>query len=337
MAGTLNVQVATSASCAVALLYFVRTCSELAFLCCVVVPACLYGLYAERTFATRLRGKRVLVTGASSGLGLALAVEAARRAAAAVVLVSRTRAALEAAAVEVRAASALTGFEAVVAPCDVSDAAAVRALVDGLDHAPDVLVNNAGAGAWKHVEETSPEEALAMMACPYQAAFALTALLAPLIAARGGGHVLNVTSAASEAGFRGAVGYGTARWTMRGFSRMLVRDLCELKIGVTLLNAAEITGTDYFKDAPGKAGAASKAKIPELFQIVDRMGLNYSTTQVARAGLDAVEKGWATVLVPGFLMIPTKMIADVVPCVLEFLCTLGPSGRRPQTKPAASC
>ncbi|EGB09365.1 hypothetical protein AURANDRAFT_6707, partial [Aureococcus anophagefferens] len=106
----------------------------------------------------------------------------------------------------------------------------------------DVLVNNAGAGAWKHVEETTPEEAYGMMACPYQAAFTMTSLLVPTMVARATDcHVVNVTSAASEVGFRGAVGYATARWAMRGFSRMLAQDLKQLGIGVTHLNAAEIS------------------------------------------------------------------------------------------------
>merc|ERR1711865_285398 len=106
---------------------------------------------------------------------------------------------------------------------------------------------------------------------------------------------MNITSAACNLGFRGAIGYGSARWAIRGFTKHLYWDMKELGIGVTLLNAAEITGTNYFKDAPGKAGSSSKAKIPALFQLVDRLGLNYNTEQVAAAALDGVEKGWATI------------------------------------------
>ena len=323
-----NTQVAISTATAVALIYSMRTCEWMTFVALVIVPGVLYALLAEQTKATKLRGKTVLVTGSSSGLGLALAREAAKRGAAKVVLASRTKAALEAAA-KLCAGDATHGsFEAVVAPCDVTKPDDVRALLKKLPPV-DVLVNNAGAGAWKHVEETTPEEAYGMMACPYQAAFTMTSLLVPTMVARATDcHVVNVTSAASEVGFRGAVGYATARWAMRGFSRMLAQDLKQLGIGVTHLNAAEISGTSYFSDAPGKAGAASHAKIPYLFQLVDGMGLNYTTTQVAAAALDGVEKGWSTVLVPGFLLIPTKMVADVVPCFLEFLCGLGPAGRR---------
>ena len=323
-----NTQVAISAATAVALIYSMRTCEWMTFVALVIVPGVLYALLAEQTKATKLRGKTVLVTGSSSGLGLALAREAAKRGAAKVVLASRTKAALEAAAKLCEGDATHGSFEAVVAPCDVTKPDDVRALIKKLPPV-DVLVNNAGAGAWKHVEETTPEEAYGMMACPYQAAFTMTSLLVPTMVARATDcHVVNVTSAASEVGFRGAVGYATARWAMRGFSRMLAQDLKQLGIGVTHLNAAEISGTSYFSDAPGKAGAASHAKIPYLFQLVDGLGLNYTTTQVAAAALDGVEKGWSTVLVPGFLLIPTKMVADVVPCFLEFLCGLGPAGRR---------
>ena len=323
-----NTQVAISAATAVGLIYSMRTCEWMTFVALVIVPGVLYALLAEQTKATKLRGKTVLVTGSSSGLGLALAREAAKRGAAKVVLASRTKAALEAAARLCEGDATHGAFEAVVAPCDVTKPDDVRALLKNLPPV-DVLVNNAGAGAWKHVEETTPEEAYGMMACPYQAAFTMTSLLVPTMVARATDcHVVNVTSAASEVGFRGAVGYATARWAMRGFSRMLAQDLKQLGIGVTHLNAAEISGTSYFSDAPGKAGAASHAKIPYLFQLVDGMGLNYTTTQVAAAALDGVEKGWSTVLVPGFLLIPTKMVADVVPCFLEFLCGLGPAGRR---------
>merc|ERR1711865_1261675 len=104
---------------------------------------------------------------------------------------------------------------------------------------------------------------------------------------------MNITSAACNLGFRGAIGYGSARWAIRGFTKHLYWDMKELGIGVTLLNAAEITGTDYFKDAPGKAGGGSKARIPKLFQLVDALGINYSTDQVAAAGFSGVESGWS--------------------------------------------
>jgi len=323
-----NTQVVVSATITVALLYVVQGCSMLFFLCCVVVPGLLYGLLAEQTKATNIAGKTVLVTGSSSGLGLAIAEDAAKRGAAKVVLMSRTQSKLEHAAELCKKVATAKNFEAVVVPCDVTSPDAVREAMKQLPPV-DILVNNAGSGAWKHIEETSPEEGVSMMGCPYQSAFAMTTMLVPTMKPRAKGcHILNVTSAASSVGFRGAVGYASARWAMRGFSRQLQYDLKEMGIGVTLLNAAEITGTEYFKDVPGKAGSSSKARIPVLFQLVDRLGLNYTTVQVAAAALDGIEKGWATIHVPGHIMIPTLILNDVMPCFVEFLCTLGSAGLR---------
>ena len=229
------------------------------------------------------------------------------------------------------------------------------------------------------------------MDCPYMAAAALTSIVAPSMLARPNDacHVVNVTSAAGESAFRAAVGapardpnvtvpsrrtsivrprgtlatfesdpspaqvgYGAARWAMRGFSRYLARDLAGTNVGVTLLVPAEVKGTSrcprveirslqaegrldsnaavfrYFADAPGKAGSLSYARIPSLMQAVDGLGLNWSAARVARAALDGVERGDASVLAPWHLMVPLKMLVDVTPGLVEFLCALGPAGRR---------
>jgi len=133
------------------------------------------------------------------------------------------------------------------------------------------------------------------------------------------GHILNVTSAACSLGFRGAVRYAT---------KLLYWDVKELGIGVTLLNAAEITGTDYLKDAPGKADAALKARVPSLFQLVDKLGINYDTSSVAAAGLTAVESGWSVVNVPWYLLHPFVVLMGCCPWFMEFLCSLGSQGKR---------
>ena len=264
-----NLQSVAATGLCVAGMYWLRSCSTTSFF--VVVGATVaYSLFADRTYALgRLKGKAVLVTGASSGLGKEIALEAARRGASKVMIVARSLHKLA----EVGRQIDMLGGEttAVVLASDVTDKSALRSLISRVqaEGGIDLLVNNAGAGAWKHVEDTTPEEADAMMALPYGAAFAATSLLLPQLASRGG-HVLNVTSAAAMSGFRGAVGYATARWAMRGFSQNLQHDAKELRVGVTLLTAAEIGGTEYFADSPGKAvrershGTASPRPPPRI-------------------------------------------------------------------------
>jgi NADP-dependent 3-hydroxy acid dehydrogenase YdfG len=294
-----------------------------------LLPLFVYGLFANRTHATQIRGRSVLVTGASSGLGRAFAIEAAQMGATKVILVARGLEGLQTTMSQINVAGSRA--EVVVLKCDITDPEQVLLMCKSLleEHGcPDLLVNNAGAGAWQHIEETSPEDALAHTACPYLGATYITHALAPAMIERRSGHVLNVTSAASLTGFRAAVTYGTARWAMRGFSQYLRADLDEVHIGVTLLNAAEVTGTGYFEDKPGKAGALSHQRIPWLFQtpLVQRFARD--TRQTARAGLDAVQSGTHELMYPVELILPTALFGDLLPDALHYAMRFGKNGRR---------
>lgn len=284
---------------------------------------------ANKTHAHPIAKSSIVITGASSGLGRAIAIEAARRGASKVFLLARTVAKLEDTAAQIRAE--FPWCAPVVLPCDVTDPEACRAthakILD--DHGlPDILVNNAGAGAWHHIEEGDAETAVAHMACPYFGAVQLTQLFVPGFAARGSGHVLNVTSLASLGGYRAAVTYGTARWAIRGFSQYLRADVADLGIGVTLLNAAEITGTSYFDNAPGKAGAESHARLPTLFQLPVVTAFSGDTRSTAKDALNGVEGGTHEVLSPALLTVPAKLFADLFPEAMHHALRFGPNGRR---------
>ena len=253
----------------------------------------------------------------------------------------------------------------------------------------DLLVNNAGAGAWKHIEDTTPEEGHSMMSVPYHAAFSLTALLISHLSEREG-HVLNITCACcsrcsnprpkrpmrrlrplppclslpASAGQladrsrlivpalsndslsrsrRLPLGFPWRRWlcncpcghpqllaASRSFSQHLSRDVADLNVGVTLLNAAELAGTSYFANKPGRAGSASQKMIPDLFQLLARLGIAVNVDAAACAALDGVQNGWSEVMVPGWLMVPSSLIAAWVPSLFEAIIAIGPAGRRPK-------
>lgn len=291
----------------------------------VVFPAVVYAMFGERTKATPVADKVVLVTGASSGLGKAIAIEAAKRGAKKVILVARSAGKLQETAAECAACD--SGCEAHVETCDLTDKEDMKRLAKKVtdEHgALDVLVNNAGAGRWLHIEETTPEEALDMFQVPVQAAITLTALLVPAMAKAKTGHVLNVTSAAGMVAFRGAVGYSTARWAMRGFSKNLYWDVKQLGIGVTLLCPAEIEGTNYFVTA----GEDSHNKIPILFWAVGKLGLNYTTGGTAWAAWNAVENGWSVALTPFFVTHLFGLLNQIVPFFVEAIANVGPRGIR---------
>jgi len=75
------------------------------------------------------------------------------------------------------------------------------------------------------VEETSADEAVAMMAMPYFAAFYLTRALLPAMLDRGTGQIIYVNSPAALVAWPGATGYTAARWALRGLAEALRADL----------------------------------------------------------------------------------------------------------------
>jgi len=318
----MNQQTAITCGCIVALMYLLRCCPLWAWVLIVAIPALVYALFAERTKKTKIYGKTVLVTYACSGLGKALAIEACRKGARKVLLVSDRKAQLKEATQECNDLCSdgnnkhpkFEAFDILLNVCDPEATREASRQIYEEHGVVDVLVNNAGgASSWKSLESTTPEEAMAMMACPYLSAFTCTTLFVPAMVEFQTGHVLNVTSAASEIGFSGAVGYASARWAMRGFSRVLLWDLQELGIGVTHMNAAEVsvTSEDHAKNRPGW--------LSRTRSVVDALGVNYTTQQVAAVGLSAVERGWSNVQVPGHILIPTKCLVDWVPFFVEYI------------------
>lgn len=164
--------------------------------------------------------KNVLITGASSGIG----AEAARQLAAGgaqVILVARSADKLA------RVAESI-GAAATIEVCDAASGEAVGALGARVlaDHGtPDVVVHCAGAGQWKRIESTSPEEASAMIAAPYLAAFNVTqAFMQPMLDRRSG-VLIHVNSPACFFPWPSSVGYAAARWALRGLHEALCQDL----------------------------------------------------------------------------------------------------------------
>ena len=164
-----------------------------------------------------------VVSGASSGIGAAtaraLAAEGWR-----VVLVARGRPGLEVVHQSITAG----GGAAELAALDAADGGQVLALAEHLRRelgSPSLVVNSAGLGAWKFLEETSPEETAAMLAAPYLAASNLSHAFLPDMLERRAGLLLHVGSPASRLPWPGATSYTAARWALRGLHEALCQDL----------------------------------------------------------------------------------------------------------------
>jgi uncharacterized protein len=235
----------------------------------------------------KIDGALAVVTGSSSGIGEATARALAARGSH-VVLLARNLDRLNAVAGDIRR----QGQKADVFAVDMANAAAISLAVQQLTEAhgsPHILVNNAGAGRWLPILETSSEEAAQMITVPYLAAFNITRVLLPGMLARRSGRIVNVTSVAARLAWPGAVAYSAARAAMEGFNNALRADLHGSGIGVTLATFGTVE-SPYWEHNPG-----SRERLPR--QAVGIPAL--SPQQVALAIVSAVEKGSRTVVAPG--------------------------------------
>jgi len=255
---------------------------------------------------TDVRGRTVLITGASAGLGAAVARRMAASGAV-VVLLARRREALETVAEDIRKA----GGTAHVVVADVGNAGQVAAAAAQIREAagvPDVIVNNAGAGEWRFIEETQAEDAVRFMAAPYFGAYFTTHAFIADVIARGSGHIVNVNSPVSRFAWPGATGYAAARWAMRGFNNALRGDLRGTGVRVTHFICGEIS-SDYFDTNPG-----SRERIPKVGMLVPRQ----SPDRAAAGLLRAVRGNAREYVMP--LMLRLFYVADwLMPRIVDWL------------------
>jgi NAD(P)-dependent dehydrogenase (short-subunit alcohol dehydrogenase family) len=172
------------------------------------------------------RPETVLITGASSGIGRATALELAGRGAQ-LVLVARGRESLEDAATEVRAAGA---GAVVVCPADVKDEEAVRAAVDAAVQRfgrLDAVVHAAQVMAYGTIEEVPREVFETVVDTAVHGTATVARVVLPLFRKQGGGHLLVVNSLLGSVATPLMGSYVAAKWGQLGLVRTLqmeVRD-----------------------------------------------------------------------------------------------------------------
>ena len=153
-----------------------------------------------------LHGLRALVTGATSGLGRAIAFQLARDGADVTVHGrGATRGVLTVEEIELR------GGRAHFVASDLADAASVARLAKEVGDI-DVLVNNAGLAVWGPTETFEMASFDAMFDANVRAAFVLVAAFAPGMVARGTGSIINISSMAGRLGLARRTGRPKRRW-----------------------------------------------------------------------------------------------------------------------------
>jgi short-subunit dehydrogenase len=191
--------------------------------------------------------KFVVITGASSGIGEATAKRYGASGARVAVL-ARNAARLAAVAESIRKA----GGDVARYTVDLSDRRATEETAARISHelgAPDILINNAGAGRWLSMTETTADEALAMIEVPYLAGFTLTRAFLPAMLARRSGSIAFITSPASYVAWPRASAYIAARRAVAGLAESLQSEIEGTGLVVTLVVLGEVK-TPYWEHNP---------------------------------------------------------------------------------------
>jgi short-subunit dehydrogenase len=160
------------------------------------------------------------------------------------------------------------------------------------------------------VDETTPDEAVRMMASPYFATFNLTHAFLPGMMARNTGHILNVSSVASRFVWPGATAYIAARWAVRGFTEALRADLARTGIGVTLFECG-VVASSYWEHNPG-----SLERVPRMGKLVPPV----TPESAAQAILNGIRRNQKLVVTP-FMMKVTYFQHALAPGVVQWLMT----------------
>src|ERR1700732_965075 len=201
-----------------------------------------------------LHGLRALVSGATSGLGRAIAFQLARDGADVTVHGrDATRGGQTVEEIE------LQGGRAHFVAADLADAASVARLAKEVGDI-DVLVNNAGLAVWGPTEAFEMASFDAMFDANVRAAFVLVAAFAPSMVARGTGSIINISSMAGRLGLAGGAAYGAEKAALGSFTQAWAAEYSPRGVRVNALAPGPIYTRPEARELFDSLGAATAMK-----------------------------------------------------------------------------
>lgn len=195
-----------------------------------------------------LEGKRTIVTGSTKGIGLAIAQELLKQRAK-VVVSSRAQANVDEA---LALLEKWNGGQVFGKACDVRDPEQVKQLIQfaattlgGLD----ILINNAGIGLFKSVEEMTPEEWRNTIGTNLDGVFYGCHFAIPELKKSGGGFIINISSLAGKNAFPHGSAYNASKFGLTGFSEALMQEVRYDDIRVAYIMPGSVD-TSFSGEAP---------------------------------------------------------------------------------------
>lgn len=226
-----------------------------------------------------LKGERIIVTGASRGLGREMALRFSREGAR-VTLVARSEA-------DLRAVADAAPSETLIAPADVTDGDRVRAVVDETVDAfggVDTLVNNAGIGLLSLEDEGRPVGNIdedtwrRILDVNLTGVFLCSQAVLPHMAAQGRGNVINISSGLGRRAAPGYAPYVASKFGLEGLTKTIALDYEDAGINANTLDPGGRVETAFWDHLPA----------PERERILDPDVMNDAAVLLAAQGPDGV-------------------------------------------------
>jgi len=231
----------------------------------------------------RLKGARVIVTGASQGIGRAIALEFGRRGAR-LAVASRNRPALE----ELAASIMAEGGSAIVIPTDVTAAGAVEQLAQDTIRelgGIDILVNNAGLGMTAQIGDASSADVEAVFSLNVLAAAAAIRAVVPIMRAQHDGMIINISSIAGRIVIPRIGYYSATKFALTAIGDALRME--EADRGIKVMNVFPgTTRSNFGENRLGARGRQAHQRLPPV-----------TAEKVARRIATAVERNQRSVYI----------------------------------------
>lgn len=195
-----------------------------------------------RSIDKPLMSKVALITGASRGIGLAIAKSLAGMGAK-ISVCARDSGKLVAAAADLER----HGVTVLAVPADVSRADDIAALVQKTEQSlgpVEILINNAGIGVFGPVQEASEADWDAVLDTNLKSVFLLSRAVAPGMISRRSGHIINIASLAGKNAFVGGGVYCASKWGLLGLTGCMAEDLRPFGIRVSAVCPGSVA-TDF--------------------------------------------------------------------------------------------
>ncbi|MGO8676581.1 MAG: SDR family NAD(P)-dependent oxidoreductase [Limisphaerales bacterium] len=198
----------------------------------------------------RLKEKTVLITGASKGIGSALAVGMAKEGADLILNYKSDRQGAEAVAGQIRQ----LGRRALVVRADIAKVAQIRQMFERARKAfprLDVLVNNAGITGWSELFETTEAKWDGVMDTNLKGTFFCSLAAARWMKETGGGSIVNISTNCAALGVKNLVAYAASKAGIHGLTKQLAVELAPLGIRVNTFAPGPTQVERNLKDDPG--------------------------------------------------------------------------------------